>query len=190
MPRPHLGHDGERVPLEHRLNRVPVMRLDAHQHEECGCGLPPLPQEELRDDLVRTRVVEDRNRREVHLREGRSVQLVELALDRNPHGPPGRTGHEVRVQACYAPLEELLHVHGQGIELEPVEAPPLSHGSVLAGRMIVIWAPGNGARPSSSGAISSQSGTSAMRAVPLRIEIAPCHRRTCLRICWIPWPRP
>ena len=54
----------------------------------------------------------------------------------------------------------------------------------------MIAAPGKSSIPSVRGGVSSQAGTSAMRARPLRILMTPSQRRTCLRICWMPWPRP
>ena len=88
-------------------------------------------------------------------------------------------------------VEKLL---GMGLEIEPVRRFPSGRCS----RMFHIasrWASDEAstpsvARPSSNAGESSHSGTSATRAVPLRIETFPPHLWTRLRICFRPCPRP
>src|SRR5690606_3989541 len=142
--------------------------------------------DQLRDRLVRAAVIQDRHLPEIQDRQAERADLADLALDPEAHGAPRGARDQVRIKA-----RDRAGHEARQLEAERDDVPRhVRHASLLAGNTIPICAPGKCGNFSSSGGASSQSGTSAIRAVPHRIETLPPQRPTCLRICLSPWPRP
>src|SRR5690606_33082447 len=161
-----------------------------------------VPPEQLRHRLVRATVVEHRDLGEIQDRQAEALHVLDLALDPDPQRLPRVAGHQAGVERGHGPPHQGGQVETDGHQ---ILAPDHRRRSLLpaptAGRLgapsttrfgssMKIWLPGKYGRPSSRGGASSQSGMSAIRAVPLRIENFAFHFATRRRICWIPWPRP
>jgi len=122
--------------------------------------------DELGDDLVGARAVDEPYRREVEDDDVHAAHTAQLGLDGGAHGAARGTGHQVVVELA----------EGAGEDPADVDLGDHRASCASAGMTSCTWAPGNGASPSASGTSWSHGGTMAMRAVPLRMLSFPCHR--------------
>src|SRR5690606_20765536 len=167
-----LGDGHEPLSLEHVLHLITVRLVNTAKHEEDLVARGVLVAlQQLGDDLVGAREVEDGHLREVDQRERANARALEARLDGHADRAAGGPGDQMGVQRRDGALEHLADVDGQRVQRQ------IAHAS-RAGSTIEIWAPGKGARWSTRGGVSSHGGTWAMRAVPLRTEIAPFQRWT------------
>src|SRR5690606_16704388 len=181
-----LDDEGEVVAEEDLFDRLPVQHAHA-AGDEVGVGWAVgalVAGDQLGDGLVCAAVIEDADLRKIEAREAQRADLADLTLDPEPERLPRRAGDQVRVEARDRSADELGEVDPDrddgsddfGHARPPRVTAPAGAccgASTRAGSTIPICAPGNGESFSSRGGESSQSGTSPIRAVPLRMETLP-----------------
>src|SRR6266545_635707 len=124
--------------------------------------------DQLRDDLVGARIIETADAGEIHHRDGTRGKIP---LDVFPHCSAGRARHQVGVKTGDRLLENGMH---HDVWNHHFFDDPFSDS--CSGMMSRTCDPGNSGNPSFSGTSSSQRGTIAMRAVPLRMATLPSQR--------------
>src|SRR6266700_6147567 len=153
-----------------------------------GIGEPAQQQDfhlvahQLRDDLVGARIIEAPDAGEIHHRNG---PRGKIPLDVFPNRSAGGACHEVGVETGHGLLENGVH---HDLRNHYFFDDPFSDS--CSGMMSRTCDPGNAGNPSFSGTSSSQRGTIAMRAVPLRMATLPSQRARYRRIPASPCPRP
>src|SRR5205085_9554026 len=151
--------------LEHSLDRFHVRLADSAKYEidlAARSVRADVLQQQLRDNLVGAREVEQSDVGEVDDGERAIADPVELLFDLRSNGGAGGSCYEVRIE-----LADALPQHRAHIDV-------IDHAT-RSGIVICTCAPGKYGRFSRSGSSSSQSplGSTAMRAVPLRMESLP-----------------
>src|SRR5712691_3311468 len=163
-----LAQHGEPGAGEHGFDRLAVRVGEPAQQQHLD-----LVADQFGDDLVGARIVEAANPGEVHHRDaaGREIPLDVFAY-RAPGGPRDEIGVETgdRLLEHGVYHDELNHC------FDGPPGPPGPFSDTCSGMMSRTCDPGNAGNPSFSGTSSSQRGTIAMRAVPLRIATLPSQR--------------
>src|SRR6266545_912477 len=163
-----LAQHGEPGAGENGFERLTVCIRQPAQQQHVH-----LVADQLRDDLVGARIVEAADAGEIHHGDGawRKIPL-DIFTDRAPGGPRDEVGIE--------PGDRLLQygvyhdVWNHCFDGPP--GPPGPFSDSCSGMMSSTCDPGNTGNPSFSGTSSSQRGTIAMRAVPLRMATFPSQR--------------
>src|SRR5213594_1909790 len=159
-----LAQDREPGAGEHRLDRFAMRLRQSPQQQHLH-----LVADELGDDFIRAGIIEAPDAGEIHDRDGAGEQIpLDVFANRAPGGPRD----EVGVEPGDRLLQDGLH---HDVWNHRFDDPP-AFSVTCSGMMSRTCDPGNAGNPSFNGTSSSQRGTIAMRAVPLRMATLPSQR--------------